>query len=130
MESIEVGERIRKLRTDREMSQVALASLIGLNPQTVRDYESGRRMPTIKGLPLLAKALDVSISELIEGSDEAPPIKRLPVSQTLKMLASIPDDVYELAQGVSLKDEAWETVRMALETAREREERKRKNKSV
>jgi hypothetical protein len=68
----------------------------------------------------IAKALNVKPFALLS-EEESPPVAQVPMSIVAKKIMSIPDDVYELAQGVSLNDEAWETVRMALETARERE---------
>lgn len=117
MENIELGERIKELRIARKLSQVALAKSLDLNPQTIRDYETGRRSPTIKGLPSLAKALDVSISDLIEGSSSPPPIKTLPVSQLLAKLSNVPDWVYEDAQEFGSDHKVWDQVRVTFKDA-------------
>jgi transcriptional regulator with XRE-family HTH domain len=115
----EISGRIEKLRKARGLSQVGLAEILKLNPQTIRDYEKGRRSPTIKGLPALARALDVSISELIEGSDTPPPVRSLPVSETLKKMAAIPDRIYDQAQGIPKDHEIWEVVYHSLGATKE-----------
>lgn len=107
METIEIGERIKELRLGRNLSHVALAKELKLNPQTVRDYEAGRRSPTIKGLPAIARSLGVTVTQLIDGSDELPPLRVEPVSKSLAKMMNIPDEIYELAASLSKNDKVW-----------------------
>jgi transcriptional regulator with XRE-family HTH domain len=113
----EISKRIEELRKARGLTQVALAEKLSLNPQTIRDYEKGRRSPTIKGLPALARALDVSIAELIEGSGEPAPVRSLPVSNILKKLAAIPDRIYDKAQMFNHSHEVWRILEVAMDDA-------------
>jgi DNA-binding XRE family transcriptional regulator len=124
-----VANNLRALREGQKLTRDTLAKLAGISSQTIYDIENENKKPSLLVIDSIAKALNVKPFALLS-EEESPPVARVPMSIVAKKIMSIPDDVYELAQGVSLNDEAWEIVRMALETAREREERKKKNKSV
>lgn len=62
-----IGEKIRKLRKLRGLTQPELAEKVGRNPHTIKDYEKGRATPSVKALSLLADALGVSESQLVSG---------------------------------------------------------------
>jgi len=60
------GERLRKLRTQKGLSQKQVADLIDVPKSTYRDWEYGKQ---IVGEPyvILAEALGVSLTELLTG---------------------------------------------------------------
>lgn len=69
-----IGERIRQLRTARGLTQAQLAQRAGgcLAGKHIGTYEVGRRhRPRIDTLHRIARGLDVSLSELLEGVDIA-----------------------------------------------------------
>jgi transcriptional regulator with XRE-family HTH domain len=59
------GEKLRKLRTARGISQEALAGAAGLHRTYVSSVERGERNVTITTIQKLAKALKVSMAELM-----------------------------------------------------------------
>lgn len=61
------GEMIRKLREERKMTQVQLASLLNVSDKAVSKWENGRGYPDISLLEPLAKALRLSVAELLAG---------------------------------------------------------------
>lgn len=63
-------ERLKRLRTDKGLSQARLAARAGLDPSTVNQIERGARDPSPATLYKLADALGVGLAELLE--DEAP----------------------------------------------------------
>lgn len=63
-----VGERIRKIRTEKGMTQKQVAEACGMADSAVRKYESGAQKPKLDTIIRLAKALDVSPS-LLAGID-------------------------------------------------------------
>ena len=74
------------------LTQVHLADLLGTSQQTVTAYENGTRRVPITTLPLLAKALDVSIEDLI-GGDAKRSGKRGPapkIQQQLERVSQLP----------------------------------------
>lgn len=60
-----LGERIKALRLEREMSQMDLAVIINSEPSAIRRYEKGRVEMGFTMLIEFAKAFDVSVDELL-----------------------------------------------------------------
>ncbi len=61
---IDIGKQITTLRRERDMTQEALASLVGVSAQTVSKWECGTTMPDILLLPVLAEIFETSIDAL------------------------------------------------------------------
>lgn len=64
--SASVGEKVRRLRKARGLSQADLSSISGISQTTISDLERGRN-ETSKELPAIAAALRVSVEELTYG---------------------------------------------------------------
>lgn len=60
-----LGERIKALRLEREMTQMDLAVIINIEPSTIRRYEKGKVEMRFTMLIEFAKAFDVSVDELL-----------------------------------------------------------------
>ena len=63
------GERLKKLRKERNVPQQVLADLIGIKIRGYQFYESETNEPSIKTLIALADFYDVSIDYLVGRSD-------------------------------------------------------------
>jgi transcriptional regulator with XRE-family HTH domain len=63
----QVGERIRTLRTERGLTQEALALRSGVTRNVLIDVELGRRGLLYERLFDIAEALQVSAAQLMEG---------------------------------------------------------------
>ncbi len=67
-----LGTRIAELRKGQNITQVEMAKTLGVSQQTINSYEVGRRRVPVSALPTLARALGVSLEELLgEESAEA-----------------------------------------------------------
>jgi len=64
------GKTVRKLRTDRGMSQEELAFESGLTRNYISILELGQQSPSLDTLYALAKALDMSVTSLIEQAEK------------------------------------------------------------
>jgi len=62
-----IGETIRKLRTDKEWSQEALAEATGLNRSYIGSIERGKVTVGIPTLCKISSALSVTPGSIIEG---------------------------------------------------------------
>ncbi|MFD8865988.1 helix-turn-helix domain-containing protein [Streptomyces sp. NPDC059590] len=60
-----VGDRIRELRTWRNLTQEKLADRAGMDRQAVNRIELGHQAPGLDRLIRIADALDVSLTELV-----------------------------------------------------------------
>lgn len=68
-------KRLKKLRTDKELSQKALSDILGISPSTVAMYEQGRRTPDNEMLKKIANFFNVSVDFLLGNSNSnVPPI--------------------------------------------------------
>ena len=65
----ELGRRIKALRTERGMTQEALAAALEVTPQAVSKWENGVTAPDISLLPGISVAFGVTIDELFSLSD-------------------------------------------------------------
>src|SRR5215208_3783809 len=63
-------DQLKRLRTEKGLSQAKLAALADIDPSTVNQIERGAREASPATLRKLAEALDVSLAELLE--DRAP----------------------------------------------------------
>ena len=55
----------KRARTELGLSQVELAKKIGIDQRSISDYETGR-LPRIARMPVIARALNISIDELVK----------------------------------------------------------------
>ncbi len=58
------GQRVRKLREQKKMSQLALAQKAGLDLTTINEIENGNREPMLRTIWKIANALNVELPEL------------------------------------------------------------------
>lgn len=56
--------RLEELRKERSMTQRELAALAGVQQNTVSQWESGKRNPSLKFLVILSKIFGCTIDEL------------------------------------------------------------------
>lgn len=63
---LEIGNKIKNLRRQKNVSQEVLARYLGVSFQAVSKWESGTTMPDIALIPALASFFGVSIDELFD----------------------------------------------------------------
>ena len=75
------GERIKKLRKEKGMTQKELAKKLGFSPSHLGQYENGYRNPKPSTVKKIADALEVPVSQIFEEVPEE--------TETEKMLSDI-----------------------------------------
>ncbi len=60
------GRRVRKLRTEKRMSQLQLSQESGLDLTTINEIENGNREPMLRTIWKIAKALSVRLNNLFD----------------------------------------------------------------
>jgi transcriptional regulator with XRE-family HTH domain len=61
------GRRVRELRVKTGLSQEEFAARCGLDRTYMSGIERGKRNVSLRNIDAIARALDVSLSELLEG---------------------------------------------------------------
>ena len=67
---MEIGGRIRELRTAAGMSQDDLAARVYVSRQTISSWENGKTYPDVQSLLLLSEIFGASVDSLIKGDVE------------------------------------------------------------
>lgn len=68
-----VGQRIRKLRKERDWTQKELETRTGIDHRNITRYEKSAVKPSIKVLERFADAFEISVDELIHDPSEMNP---------------------------------------------------------
>ncbi len=63
---MKIGENIRRLRRERELTQEILAEFLGVTFQSVSKWERGESCPDISMLPAIASFFNVTTDELLD----------------------------------------------------------------
>ena len=88
----QLGTRIAERRKAQDLTQTQLGELVGITQQQIASFEIGRRRIPVSSLPLLAKALNVSIEALIDTptktANKRGPAPKL--QQQLEQLSQLP----------------------------------------
>lgn len=84
-----IGETIRNLRRERDITQEALASMLGVTSQSVSQRENGRTMPDITLLAPLAHIFDVSADVLLD----------INIDTKTAQINALYDEMYAVAAG-------------------------------
>jgi len=58
--------KVKEFRLKRKMSQADLAKILGLHPTYISGIERGVRNMALKNIEKLAKALNVSVKDLVD----------------------------------------------------------------
>ena len=90
MDYYAIGQRIRKIRKARQLSQEDLAEMVGISVTHMSHIENGSTKLSLPVLVDLAAALDVSVNELLAG-------------QSSQCLSAGYEQVKELLNGCSEK---------------------------
>ena len=67
MNTYVTGTTIKRLREERKLTQAELAECLGVSSKTISKWETAKGLPDISLLQPLAKALGISVIELMNG---------------------------------------------------------------
>jgi len=100
--------RLIQTRKSQGLTQQGLATAAELHINQIRRYEAGSAQPTLEGLIKLAKALHVSLDELVFDENERGPNEKMKL--LFEAVARLGEDeqriIRELLEGMIVKYEA------------------------
>jgi transcriptional regulator with XRE-family HTH domain len=100
-----LGQRIKKLRKAKKLSQEALAEAIDKSVDTISNIERGKFAPRLDTASEIANALDVELFELFQ-------VRKMPLEDKEKM--KLLDEIFDL-----LKDQSDEILQFTLSQTKE-----------
>ena len=84
------GESLRRIRTEKGMSQQQIAELLYVDRSTVANWESGRRMPDYTIVTKLAKLLNVDSEVFLDSVNAEKPIVMMVDDEKIILTGGIP----------------------------------------
>ena len=64
--SKKLGANLKKIRKEKKITQATLADVLNVDKSFVSNIENGKTNPTLSTITNIAKALDVSASDLLK----------------------------------------------------------------
>jgi transcriptional regulator with XRE-family HTH domain len=95
-----IRKRLRKRRSELELTQEELCQRAGISLDAVSRIESGSRVPTLETLEGLARALELKVAELVQTEEPEEPKRSRPIQRTIALLERESDEVQEAAEAV------------------------------
>lgn len=83
------GERLLKLRKDKGLSRRELAELCAVTDKSIQNYETDFRSPKNEVTQRLAKALGVSVSFLVDGTEPTDDLTEPDRKEILEMASAL-----------------------------------------
>ena len=77
MDYQKIGLMLRKLRTDKHLTQAELAEMLHVSNKTVSKWECGSGCPEVSMFPALSKVLNVDFAALFSGETAEKPMGNL-----------------------------------------------------
>lgn len=78
------GEKLKKLRKEKNLSQIDLADKVGVTRSSIANYETGRNYPANDVLTKFATLFNVSIDYLVDDNFNGIPKNHIPVLGIVK----------------------------------------------
>ena len=95
-----LGEKIKKYRESKNMTQGEIADILGVKAATISKYEAETLEPNIESLKRLADLFEVSVDELIK--EDSFDISKINILEVLKEVIK-PGDVVLLKASNGMK---------------------------
>lgn len=108
-----LGNKIKKLRKDNNLTQVDLAEKLGLSAITIRKYESNEREPNIDTLLKIAEVFNVNLASFLDNEfKNVSPIQQKLIyrfSNTARLIENILEFFGYGFEGYELSDGEYES---------------------
>lgn len=79
-----LGEKIKKYRENKNMTQNEIADILGVKPATISKYEAGTIEPNIESIKKLSEIFEISIDELLNDKGDEFDISKFNILDILR----------------------------------------------
>ena len=70
MDQEKIGNYIKKIRIDNNLTQKEFADILSVTPQAVSKWENGKNIPDVQILTLISDKFNVDVSEILNGKNK------------------------------------------------------------
>jgi len=116
----ELGDKLRKVRIDKGLSQQDVATMTGIKYKTINDYENGKSRPDVEKLAILCEAYNTSADYFINVKIDA--VSRNPLTDNelehIRKYRSL-DDYGKKAVDMTLDNELYRARKQNVITQRD-----------
>lgn len=97
---MQIGSRIKAIRKEKGITQTDLALKAGISRTYLADIEGNRYAPSLKILGVVAEALNLKVSDLIEDKEKDPELTEsyIEVIQSARKAGVTPDKLQALIE--------------------------------
>lgn len=79
-----LGEKIKKYRENKNMTQNEVADILGVKSATISKYETNTLEPNIESIKKLSEIFEISIDELLRDKEDKFDISKINILETLR----------------------------------------------
>lgn len=113
MNSNSVGKNIKKLRSEKGITQEQLAERLHVTRQAVSNWETGKTQPDIETLSMMAECFEITVEELIYGKKTQEQGPNVIIEKTIKKGLDS-EAVIGIALAVVLSYTKWQSIGWAI----------------
>ena len=114
-----VSKNLKKIRTEKKLTQDALAEKLHVTRQAISNWENDKTKPDIESLEMLAEVLEVDIEELIYGEKKSVIISQDKTKQKnrIKITLAVVGSIFVASGLVILFFGFWQEFSLSVQTA-------------
>ncbi len=114
-----VSKNLKKIRTEKKLTQDALAEKLHVTRQAISNWENDKTKPDIEALEMLAEVLEVDIEELIYGEKKSVIISQDKTKQKnrIKITLAVVGSIFVASGLAILFFGFWQEFSLSLQTA-------------
>lgn len=101
MKQMELSEKIQKIRKEQGLTQAQFAEQLYVSRTAVSKWETGRGIPSIDSLQMIAKLSGISLDELLQ-TEEIIVVAENEKKESINRFALCVDGIFNMAAAVSL----------------------------
>lgn len=98
---MELSEKIQKLRKEHNLTQEQLAEQLFVSRTAVSKWETGRGMPSMESLQMIARLFNITLDDLLR-AEEIITIAENENRENISRFASLVDGIFNIAAIVGL----------------------------
>ena len=93
-----IGLRIKRLRSERKLTQEVLAERCGVSTRAISNIERGGNFPSFENLVAIAETLKCQLSDILDAPAKGASRSRIDAeAKLIAMIKSLPNDKVDIA---------------------------------